>query len=352
MAHFEIIEQQDSWEKLLENFYNIDCYYSYEYGNLFAQNENGKLFAAYYQEDETQIFYPFIKRRVPFIEEELYDIVTPYGYGGPFIQGNEVRVRTFYQFFNSYCQLHNIITETIRFHPLYRNYSHLENLLEIDYIRKTTGVDLQTSLDDIRQNYTEMNKRNIRKALRNNLNCLVAENNEQNINIFIDLYHETMDRNRASSYYYFDKEYFFKQVQKTVLSESFILFARLNNEIIAGVMVLIGKEFSHYHLGASRTKYLDLKPNNFLFDYMIEFCKNKGSKLLHLGGGYQENDGLYKFKTSFTNGNNYEYFLGKKIHDTTKYNKIIEQLRLLFEFDENYFPCYRGKMKPKNFIGI
>jgi hypothetical protein len=352
MAHFEIIEQQHTWKELLKNFKNIDCYYSYEYGNLFSKSENGKLYAAYYQEEETEIFYPFIKRRVPFVKEELYDIVTPYGYGGPFTKGDKALVRKFYQFFSSYCQLHNIITETVRFHPLYQNYSFLDDLLGIDYIRKTTGVDLQISLDDIRQNYTRMNKRNIRKAINNNLNCFIAENTEHNIHTFIDLYRETMDRNHASSYYYFDEEYFLKQVQKTDISESFILFASLNNEIIAGVMVLVGKEFSHYHLGASKTKYLDLKPNNLLFDFMIEFCMNKGSKVLHLGGGYQENDGLFKFKTSFTNQNNYDYFLGKKIHRMAKYNNIIEQLRLRYELDENYFPCYRGKMKPRSPVGI
>ncbi|WP_160722263.1 peptidoglycan bridge formation glycyltransferase FemA/FemB family protein [Bacillus sp. USDA818B3_A] len=352
MAHFDIIEQQDYWKGILKNFNNIDCYYSYEYGNLFAKNENGKLFAAYYQEEDTRIFYPFIKRRVPFAEEELYDIVTPYGYGGPFIQGDEAIVKNFYPLFSSYCQLHNIITETIRCHPFYQNYRYLGNLLDIDYIRKTTSVDLRASLDEIRQNYSGMNKRNIKKAINNNLTCFVAENNQSNINTFIELYHETMDRNHAASYYYFDEEYFFNQVQDTDLSETFLLFTSLNNEIIAGVMVLVGKEFSHYHLGASKTKYLDFKPNNLLFDYMIEFCRSKGSKQLHLGGGYQENDGLFKFKTSFTNQNNYDYFIGKKVHNETAYNKIINQLNLRYEFDENYFPCYRGKMEPRNLIRI
>ncbi|WP_251550132.1 GNAT family N-acetyltransferase [Neobacillus muris] len=347
MKQLYIISQNDIWSEVLKNFETIDCYYSYEYGNLFAKNEMGKLYAAYYEDDNAKIFYPFIKRKVPFIEEELYDIVTPYGYGGPFIQGSCQSVYEFYEMFGSYCQSHHIITETIRFHPFYDNYKVFEELFEIEYIRKTTGVDLTVPMHEIRNNYSSMNKRNIRKARANNLHCFIAEKNEQNIKNFIDLYKETMDRNKASSYYYFDDEYFFEQVKNTEISETYLLFTELNNRIIAGVLILVGKEFSHYHLGASRTEYLDLKPNNLLFDYMIEFCKCKGSSMLHLGGGYQEDDGLFKFKSSFTNHNHYNYFLGKKIHNEEKYNEIIDCLRLQYTFDENYFPSYRGDLKKK-----
>ncbi|MEH7096681.1 GNAT family N-acetyltransferase, partial [Neobacillus vireti] len=188
------------------------------------------------------------------------------------------------------------------------------------------------------------NKKNIKKARKNNLTCFIADNTKENIEAFIDLYRETMDRNHASSYYYFDEEYFFEQVKETGTSETLLLLAKWKNEIIAGVMVLVGKEFSHYHLGASKTKYLELRPNNLLFDFMIEICKSKGSQLLHLGGGYQEDDGLFKFKTAFTSNNNYEYYLGKKIHNTERYKVITESLQNQYELDESYFPIYRGKL--------
>ena len=46
---------------------------------------------------------------------------------------------------------------------------------------------------------------------------------------------------------------------------------------------------------------------------MIGYSKLKNSKIIHLGGGYSENDGLFSFKSSFSNNNHFEYFLGKKI---------------------------------------
>ncbi|MEH7096682.1 hypothetical protein V7077_18150, partial [Neobacillus vireti] len=121
MYQFKIINSQEMWEKTIRNFKTTDCYYSFEYGNLFAKIENGNLMAAYYEDCGMRIFYPFIKRRVPHVDNELYDIVTPYGYGGPLISGinNKDSFCKFCEMFSSFCRLNNIIVEIIRFHPFY-----------------------------------------------------------------------------------------------------------------------------------------------------------------------------------------------------------------------------------------
>jgi len=343
MGLFLIIDNKVQWETLLDNFKEADIYYSYDFGKLFAKEESGKLLAAYYEDESSKIFYPFIKREVDWEGEPIFDIVTPYGYGGPLLDGCCESIVLFYQCFEKFCKENNIITETIRFHPVKKNYEMCKNVLDIEYIRKTTAVDLTLPLDEIREHYSTMNKKNILKAKNGGLFCYVAENTLKNIHTFIELYWETMDRNHADSYYYFNEKYFFDQMKHTKLSETFLLFTQCDDEVIAGVMVLKGTKYSHYHLGASRTPYLHLKPNNLLFDFMIEFCKSKGSSLLHLGGGRQENDGLFKFKTSFTNHNNYDYFIGKRVYDQNKYNKISEKVKCQYKVNEEYFPLYRGK---------
>lgn len=343
MYKFEVIDNQEQWSSILSSIKNIDCYYSFEYGELFAKIENGEIFAAYFETEDIRIFYPFIKREVLYEENKTYDIVTPYGYGGPLIIGESQKsVNKFFEIFGEYCNANNIITETIRFHPLYKNHQQCNGFLDLEYIRQTTAVDLTPSLDTIRKKYSSANRRNIKKAVKNNLTCFVANNTLGNIKVFMDIYGETMDRNNATKYYYFAESYFVKQVKETNICRTFFLFTKLDNEIIAGVMVFIGQKFAHYHLGASKTNYLDLKPNNLLFDFMIEFCKGLGASSLHLGGGYQEDDGLFRFKTSFSNQNNYQYYLGKKIHDQLKYNQINNKLRKQFEINERFFPIYRG----------
>lgn len=347
MSHFEIINDSSRWKAITKRFINLDSYFSYEYGALFATKEMGTLIAAYYENDSTRIFYPFIKRVVPYGKDKLYDIVTPYGYGGPILVGAKPSIVDFYKHFSEYCKSNRIITETIRFHPFYENYRYCEQVMDVQYIRQTTSVNLSVPLDTIRGNYTLMNKRNIKKAEKTGLSCFVADKSLENIELFVEMYKETMDRNKASEYYYFNKSFFLEQVKDNDLSKSFILFTRHGSEIIAGTIVLVGQNYGHYHLGASRTAYLDLKPNNFLFDFMIEFCHSLGLKALHLGGGYSEDDGLFKFKSSFTNNQNHPYFIGKKVHSPEEYEKISNEINEFYEVNQTYFPVYRGIIEKK-----
>lgn len=342
MSHFEIINDSSRWNAITKSFKKLDSYFSYEYGSLFAKQEKGILLAAYYENDSSSIFYPFIKREVPYGKEKYYDIVTPYGYGGPILVGVKTNIVNFYEHFRKYCISNHIITETVRFHPFYENYKYCEQVMDVQYIRQTTSVDLSVSLDTIRKNYTLMNKRNIKKAQKIGLSCFIADKSSENIDLFMEMYKETMDRNKASEYYYFDKSFFLEQVKDNDLSKSFILFTRHESEIIAGTIVIIGQDYGHYHLGASRTAYLDLKPNNLLFDFMIEFCHSLRLKALHLGGGYSEDDGLFKFKSSFTNNHNHPYFIGKKVHSPDEYEKISNEIHEFYEVNQTYFPVYRG----------
>jgi hypothetical protein len=343
MELFDIIESKSQWDKLLNQFGEVDIYYTFEYGTLFSKEENGTLLAAYYEIDDAKVFYPFIKRKIDWKEEAVYDIVTPYGYGGPLLKGNDEKITLFYKSFEAYCKENNIITETIRFHPIYKNFEACREIMDVEYIRKTTAVNLIYPLEQIRKDYSSMNKRNIKKAQKEGVNCFLAPSTPENILTFIELYKETMDRNHAVSYYYFEDKYFYEQMKNTSVSETLLLFAKYQGEIIAGVMVLVGLKYSHYHLGASKTAYLHLKPNNLLFDFMIEICKSKGASLLHLGGGYQEDDGLFRFKSSFTNDYNFDYFLGKKVYDGKKYIQISDEVKKCYKVNEKFFPLYRGK---------
>lgn len=343
----KIISQKNDWERVLNLFKNLDVYYSYEYGKLFERVDKGELLGAYFERGNDRLFYPFILRSINIFEGLYYDIVTPYGYGGPYVEGDKNIVGEFYKEFEQYCNEKRIITETIRFHPLLENHDYCKSVINLQYIRQTTAVNLEDSLINIRDEYTSMNKRNIKKAIKNNIRCFVAEKTLENINIFKELYEETMNRNKALDYYYFDQEFFINQLENTKISKSYLLFAEYDLEIIAGVIVLIGKNFAHYHLGASRTEYLKLRPNNLLFDFMIEFSKQKECSLLHLGGGYQENDGLFQFKTSFTNGNNYDYYIGKRIYNPKVYEELNRLIEEKYEVNPNYFPKYRGIIKKK-----
>ncbi|MGG3739585.1 GNAT family N-acetyltransferase, partial [Aeribacillus pallidus] len=95
----------------------------------------------------------------------------------------------------------------------------------------------------------------------------------------------------------------------------------------------------------SKTEYLPLRPNNLLFDAMVELSKSLGLKALHLGGGYQENDSLFKFKSLFTNNNHFNYYIGKNILNDKIYHELSQSVMNHFSFNSSsdFFPLYRRK---------
>jgi lipid II:glycine glycyltransferase (peptidoglycan interpeptide bridge formation enzyme) len=92
--------------------------------------------------------------------------------------------------------------------------------------------------------------------------------------------------------------------------------------------------------------YFSLSPNNLLLYEVIQFAKEKGCKIFNLGGGYEQNDSLFRFKSSFSSSFT-DFFTFTKIHDSRIY-KILCQTRDRFDYLNNneikrtgYFPEYR-----------
>ena len=66
-----------------------DIYFDDDYGKLYEKTDDGEAIIFLYESDLGKVKHQFIKRRIPMEllcdSEVLYDIVTPYGYGGPII---------------------------------------------------------------------------------------------------------------------------------------------------------------------------------------------------------------------------------------------------------------------------
>ncbi|WP_084780380.1 lipid II:glycine glycyltransferase FemX [Bacillus massilinigeriensis] len=339
---FIVLKGGDDWSSFTRMFSNLDIYYSKNYVSLFAEIQKGVPEAVFFENENGKVFYPFIKREIE-LKKGYFDIVTPYGYGGPILEGSPWLLKLFYKQFKKYALSQRIVTETVTFHPVLDNVKYMKNIMELEKIRMTTAVDLTPTLEEIRNNYSSQNIRNIKKAKREGVEIIQSTQQEE-IKAFIEMYYETMDRNEASQFYYFPASYFFRQMEETDLSNTVLLLAKCNGEIIGGILFIYGKEYAHYHLGASRSDYLHLRVNNLLFDAMIELSKSLGLKALHLGGGKVEGDSLYKFKASFSNHNDYQYYLGKQIFNEETYRELIEisKINHLIPSQSNFFPAYRA----------
>lgn len=305
----------------------MEIYFENEYAKIYELNGDGKVEKFKYESEDGRVEYLFLKRKIELSKEEYYDIITPYGYGGPlfFPESSEKLPKLtsdFREEFEDYCKKNKIVSEFIRFHPLLDNYKHLEKHLEIIYYHNTICMNLNNE----EQILSEMdhNARNkIKKAIKNNV-VIKSEGEEENIKKFIEMYYETMDKNNASDYFYFDEKYF-KNLFELGKDKIELFNAYHEGKIITTTIILKGKEFIHYHLSANTEKGYKLSANNLLLFEIAKWGAKNGYKNFHLGGGHAgAEDNLFKFKNSFNKKGILKFYIGKKIHNLEAYNNLIE----------------------------
>ena len=165
-----------------------------------------------------------------------------------------------------------------------------------------------------------------------------------NLDSFIELYYATLNKNEASDYYYFGKEYFEKL--KNIEGCNLVLInGYVDGKIIASSVFMCSEKYMHYHLSATNPEFYSYAANNLILACAIEYGMEHGMKWLHLGGGLSgsEKDNLFRFKRSFgrTENNLKDFYLGRAIFMPEVYDKLCELSRADGVENADFFPAYR-----------
>lgn len=301
-----------------------DIYLLEEYGALYEDIEHGKCEKYTFKNELGEISYVFIKKPLPF-SNEYYEIVTPYGYGGPVIisctSGKERDlIDTFEVKFSEYCLEQNIVYEFVRFHPILGNIRFFEKIYSTEFKRKTLGTSVTDLEDTIQSEFSKTARKNIKKNIEAGMSFKVIKAPKE-YKEFLKIYHQTMDRNNAADIYYFDDRYFLKclkNLQNHILSVEIYL----DSKIIAAGFYFIYGEYIHAHLSGTLKEYLHLYPAYLLKYATVKWASENGIKLIHYGGGItnQEDDPLFTFKKRFSKNTEFEYWVGHKIHNKEIYD--------------------------------
>lgn len=324
------LRDKKSWNQYLKKLHSNqqDVYYTPEYYSLYENYRDGNAQCFVFEKDGDIALYPFLLNSVNKLgydlDDEYFDIQGAYGYNG-IVSSNydESFIYSFYSVFDEWCKKNNIVAEFTRFHPLINNYIFSENKLDVIKDRKTVFLDLNQDIDTIRASFSSSTKRAIKKASKNKLYLKVFENDFSLKDEFVALYNETMDRVGSIPYLFFNKEYFDSLFNLPSVIQFVVEY---QNEVIASSVCFYSKYYFHYHLGASKKDFLNIRPNDFLFEEMIKYSKLKNCKYIHFGGGNtnSQEDGLYKFKKGFSR-DTAKFYIGKKIHNQEVYNEVVKQ---------------------------
>ena len=321
----------------------FDIYFEPDYAKLYESVENGKAMLFEHQSNYGKVHHLFIKREIPIKlnNKTYYDIVTPYGYGGPlFIDSKDHKLLAseFNLVFESYCKSNNIVSEFVRFHPIIENNVYLDQVYNISKIRKTVGTNLEYD-NPFQEEFSKSTRKTIRRVLKSGVKFDVIEAPD-NLSTFMEIYYSTMDRNNAVDYYYFDTQYF-KNCLSLFKDNIVLVNIKLDDKVIASSLNFKGTDSIHVHLSGTLSEYLSYSPAYITKYATLLWAKENNYKIIHYGGGTSndENDPLYQFKKKFGKNTEFEFNIGKKIWNKEVYSALCK-IKGVNEHIE-FFPAYR-----------
>lgn len=324
---------------------NLDIYYNVDYCKLYEKIEDGEIIKFEINSEYGRIMNIFLKRKIKISNmPEYYDISTPYGYGGPIIlecKNEKKLIDIYYEKLNKFCKENSIVSEFIRFHPIYNNENYFKEIYDIEFSRKTVGTNLKEFEDPVQAEFSKSMRKEIRKAIRNGVHASVIEK-PKDLNDFKNLYYETMKRNNATDFYYFNDTYFDILLNK--LREKILLIElRYNSEIIASELYFIEGDIMHAHLLGSNDKMMEMDAGGVLEATATNWGKENGYAYIHHGGGRtcDENDSLYLYKKKFGKNTQFDFYIGKKVWDEEAYALLCEKSDV--DQEASFFPAYRRK---------
>jgi hypothetical protein len=335
--------QTEEWDALVRSFSNYDIYYLTGYVHAFQIHGDGEPMLVYYEGDGLRGLYVCMKRTTAF--EGVYDTITPYGYGGFLLEGEATaeRMQCLWSEYVAKMREMHVVDNFVRYHPVLANAAPMKLCSEVIDLGKTIAIDL-TSEEVIWTNFHTKNRNMIRKAEKNGVEIHHAQNWSL-FHEFIKVYNESMDRDHAEEYYYFD-EAFYRSIHEDLAGQYEMFYATYQGQIIAMSIMLYANGRMHYHLSGSLTEFRTLAPTNLLLYKAALWGCEQGFKTLHMGGGVGSGeDNLYKFKAGFNKLADYTFSIAKQVFDEEMYQKLVEERAgrdPKFDRTSGFFPVYRA----------
>ncbi|MGM0216051.1 GNAT family N-acetyltransferase [Enterococcus sp. AZ109] len=314
----KIVTEKNEWDGIVKSFPFWDVSHLWGYHESFRLRDYSfemKLFV--FENEKGRLAYPFcVKKLSQHHEYRDYDgevnyLDTIYGHVGPLYEGAEKQAlwESFQSEFRQYCEMAKIALIQERFHPVYQNQIKLFPESHV-YEKRKLVVCSTVDYETLYQITYKKNRRYLRKMEAEGLRFVKVGIEE--IDGFLELYYDTMDRNTAEEIFYFEKEFFEKLSDE--LGDLFTLFFCYKDEKVinaticlhsptSGIGFVMGNDrnYRQYNLGY-------ISAANFLDHF------NKiGMPYLITGGGETTaiDDSMLKTKLRYTQEEPAPFFVGE-----------------------------------------
>ncbi|MBN3960620.1 FemAB family protein [Nostoc sp. NMS8] len=350
----------DLWWKVLAKIPH-DIYHLPGYFELEAKRSKGFPEAILIQQGDNLLFAPYILRNCNDIipntsfETDIFDIISPYGYSGILISDAVTHAPEFVAFAMAEMQQilksKHVCSAFFRLHPFINHKLpelFKENIFQVH--GQTISVDL--SLTDAQiWNQTKADRRNkINKCKRFGLTSRVINFNNYYIEEFIKIYEETMQRVGAlKTYFEFDYDYCI-QLNKKLGNSLYLCIVEFEDTIASMGLYSEYCGIVQALFGGTKTEFVKLSPSSLEIDYIRFWARERGNKILHLGGGLgSQKNSIYNFKASFSKQSHSFLTMQWIISQQSYFHLVDKKARFLnvepqHLLDLNFFPAYRSSI--------
>ena len=340
------VTNKSEWNGALETVGGADVYYTPGYLIPLAQRGEGRPILVFAKDGKkTALHVTFLRKlsSLPFEAKELsnrVDLCSPYGFSGPILSDHDPAfVEDFWTAWTQEARSLGAVCEFIRFHPLMNNYLLFSEMIEARLHGQTVYIDLIR--ERLESGLSRTCHRNIRTAYKKDVEFELL-NPVEWIPAFLDMYTSTMYRRSATSYYFFDEDYFIRLIDE-MIDNIWMARAHYQGKTGAFGLFLRFENLVHYHLGCSDHDLRAMCPTNLLLFEAALWAKKRGMRIFHLGGGYQGSMSLYQFKKGFSE-KTADFYIGRVIYDQTAYDTLVSYRGQATEKPvlDDYFPAYRS----------
>jgi hypothetical protein len=355
VAHLEIDDPRwpDTLRRLGHDFYHLP-----EYVRLDGEWNRARPMAFLAGSGAEELFIPYLLRRCesPGPEstagEEVYDVVSPYGYPGLLLSEAARRSPRFAR--DAMRRLSETLREMgacsafFRMHPLLSD--GLSDLFPAGFFTpagETVAMDLSLDEGGLWKGIREGHQWTIKKCKRLGFVARMVPLRPY-VECVMEIYRETMDRVQAKESYYFGREYFAR-------------LAEMPGHVHCGVVESEGRPAAacvffecggivQAHLGGTRSEFLSRSPFHLLLYSAAEWARSRGNRYLHIGGGVGgSNDRLLQFKRGFS-PLRFPFATLRLVTDEGKYHELTtRRTRAAAVAGEevscgDFFPAYRAPL--------
>ncbi|MEM5429568.1 GNAT family N-acetyltransferase [Cupriavidus oxalaticus] len=306
-----------------------------------SQHEGGgQPFAVHVTDGSHELLVPLLNRD---INGKDWDASSPYGFAGPLVSDDvpdsfvdEAMTTAMEALRGQGC-----VSCFIRLNPIVNAQwrSAVGTLIEHGL---TISIDLSKSEAEHWRDTSHGHRLEISKAMRAGVTVRMDETLET-LPHFIRLYNASMDRLRASEYYFFDDAYHYSLAEE--LGDRLRLFvAEEEGVVIGGATITVSGEggILQGHLMGIDARYRHRQPSKILLHAIRQWGREQGHRYYHLGGGLggSAEDSLFRFKRGFS-PDTHVFCTQRVVVDAGKYQALCGGTSTVLEDLSGFFPAYR-----------